>query len=194
VDRARPSADGVRAGLSITERARRKRDARPSWDVVIHELRKFGDDGRVDYDARGRIKGYQPPTSNDPRVQERINRTVGELFQPERDISIQQSGETNTARGGTRLRDPRTGRVTVVPDRKAERMARKQGLVEMVRFGRGTGLHRWWLTCGHCIERSAAPEGLQECPWGCGLQDTERARETALEMASMGTSPAGFVH
>jgi predicted NAD-dependent protein-ADP-ribosyltransferase YbiA (DUF1768 family) len=57
----------------------------------------------------------------------------------------------------------------------AEQVAKERGLKPVwTKFRRhGPTLTRYWLSCGHFIEREIVPGGSCECPWGCGEVSVE---------------------
>lgn len=51
----------------------------------------------------------------------------------------------------------------------SENVAKSNGSRPAIYWGRSTGTSRFYLECGHYVERSESPAS-SECPWGCGVQ------------------------
>lgn len=123
-DRAR-SADALAA-------AKKKRDAAPDYSDLVHE---FGESG-LQRNARGAITGYKYPEVADPEKRRRRDMKVMEMWERHRRVSTEIGAEVNARRQSVTLVDRRTGRERTVPAERAERLARKAGLVE--RWHRGS--------------------------------------------------------
>ena len=130
-----PKPEAVAEGMANAETAARKRAAAPSWSDLGAA---FGEQGFV-RDARGKIKGYRYPKSDDPAVSAVIAKKAYELWEPHRRVSVEAGAKVNANVRLTTLENPQTGQVREVDVRQAEAVARKHGFVERAKWGRRQG-------------------------------------------------------
>lgn len=114
------------ASADALRNAQKKRNAAPSWKDVTQE---FGESG-LQRDAKGNVTGYQYAPIADPEKRKRRDLKVLEMWERHRRVSTEMGAEVNARRQSVTLVDRRTGRERTVPAERAERLARKVGMVE----------------------------------------------------------------
>lgn len=116
----------------------------------------------------GRIHDHSPD--------KRVLRRFLAMTEPQR-VAEREVGQEIQSRAPAEIVRSEAG-VDLMPAAAIERRVRKQRagmpvmLGAVIRRGAGTGLRRFYLDCGHFIERAVRIENA-DCPWGCGSRVVE---------------------
>lgn len=133
------SAAAAEAGKAVA----RKRELAPRYTEIAAAFPGYGERGYVR--ENGRVVGYRYPKSRNPERQQRINRTVFELWNPHRRADMNLGAELNANVATVRARDA-SGRERRIP----EAMVGRSGL-EPVAGRRPNLIYRngqWWRYLG----------------------------------------------